>query len=243
MAALSEGIRVNELARQMGIPRSSASALVATLEGRGYIQATADGYRLAEIYRDSGWVGGGTSALLRVGQAVMGPLVAETGESAFLGIPTPALEVRYIAKKVSANPLRYDVGLEFLRPAYCTSIGQVILSGLDDAGLDEYLGTHPLTASTPRTVTDPDAIRAAIARGKSQGYVTIADSNVLGASGVAAPVRASGRIVAGLAVIAPSARFDAAREHIIEAVVRAAREITARLAQARPAGSGADECA
>ena len=39
-------------------------------------------------------------------------LVADTGESAFLGVATPSFEIRYVAKVVSANPLRYDVELD-----------------------------------------------------------------------------------------------------------------------------------
>jgi DNA-binding IclR family transcriptional regulator len=229
MATLQQGIRVNEIARQLGIPRSSASALVSTLEGRGYIQAAADGYRLAECYRDVGWVGGASATLLRASQPVMNRLVAATGESAFLGVPTSNLSIQYIAKKVSDNPLRYDVGLEFLRPAYCTSIGQVILSSLSDTEFERYLETHDLAAITPRTATDRQAIRKAVELGRKQGYVTIADSNVLGASGVAAPILSGDRVLAGLAVIAPSQRFDPAREQIIQAVVASAREISEAL--------------
>lgn len=229
LASLQHGIRVNELGRQLALPRSSTSALIATLLHKGYITEKDDGYHLASIYREFGWVGGQTTALLRIAQPVMHRLVDAIGESAFLGIPTNELEIRYIAKKVGHSPLRYDVDAEKLRPAYCTSIGQVILGGLSERELENYLESHPLQRFTPHTVTDPDTIKKAIARGRQQGYVTIADSHALGASGVAAPIKLADRIIASLAIIAPTARFEWERDKIIEGVVAATSQISQRI--------------
>jgi DNA-binding IclR family transcriptional regulator len=225
MAGRTQGLRVNEMARQLAMPKSSASSLLATLESRGYIVPGSDGYRLVEMFRTAGWAGGITSALLRTSGPVMARLVAKTGESVFLGVPTPDLSIQYIAKAVSTSELRYDVDLASPRPAYCTSIGQVILGGLDAAALDRYFETHELKRITPRTVIDQRAIRRAIRKARDEGFVTTADGHVLGASGVAAPVRAGERIVAALAAIAPSARFEAHRARIIPAVVAAAHEL------------------
>ena len=228
-AALRSGIRVNEIARRLGIPRSSASSLVSTLEGRGYLCPQADGYHLAECYRESGWVGGATARLLRVARPVMSRMVAATGESAFLGVPTAGLDVQYVEKVVSDNPLRYDGDLASPRPAYCTSIGYVILGHLDDAALDDYLATCKARRVTPRTVVDPRAIRKAVLLVRKQGYATIADSHVLGTSGAAAPVFSGDGVIAGLAVIAPTPRFDPKRASIVRAVVAAAGEVSQAL--------------
>jgi len=222
MAGRTQGVRVNEMARQLSMPKSSASSLLATLESRGYVLPGSDGYRLADMYRTAGWAGGVSAALMRVSAPVMSRLVATTGESVFLGVATPDMRIQYIAKSVSSSELRYDVDLASPRPAYCTSIGQVILSGLDAAALDRYFETHELKRITPRTVIDQRAIRRAVRKARDEGFVTIADSHVLGASGVAAPVRVGPRVVAGLAAIAPNARFDANRDRIVPAVVAAA---------------------
>src|SRR3954469_6211027 len=203
MAGRTQGLRVNEMARELSMPKSSASSLLATLESRGYIAPGSDGYRLVDMFRASGWAGGMTAALKRASGATMAKLADTTGESIFLGVPLQDLRVQYIAKAVSSNELRYDVDLASPRPAYCTSIGQVILSGLDAPALDRYFKTHELKRITPRTVIDERAIRRAVRKARDDGFVTIADSHVLGASGVAAPVRSGTRIVAGLAAIAP----------------------------------------
>jgi DNA-binding IclR family transcriptional regulator len=218
LAGVPQGVRVNQLARLLEMPKSSASALLGTLAARGYAEATGDGYRLAPGYA-GGWVGGMTGALLRCCRPIMEQLVADTGESAFLGVPTPSLEVRYIAKVVSANPLRYDVELESLRPAHATSIGQILLSSLPAQALDNYFRTHDLPE---RGALSERSVRRALVAAREQGYVTIADSHVAGTSGAAAPVSVGGSVVAGLAVIAPTARFEAARGRIGRHVAAAA---------------------
>lgn len=228
-STLRQGIGVNELGRRLNIPKSSASSLVSTLEGRGYLQADADGYRLADCYRESGWVGGNNAELLRHSRPVMQRLTLATGESCFLGVVTPSLDVQYADKVISDNPLRYDGDLSFTRPAYCTSIGWVILGGMSDAALDEYLASRELVAVTPKTVTDPSKIKRAVRESRTRGCATIADSHVLGASGAAAPIVRGGRVIAGVAVIAPTERFNRQPDQIVHAVKSAAREISQAL--------------
>lgn len=231
VSTLREGIGVNELARRLEIPNSSASALIATLQGRGYLALEADGYRLAETYREAGWVGGTQALLMRAAQPVMQRLTHATGESSFLGVLTRSNDVRYVQKAVSQHPLRYDGDLSQIRPAYCISIGTVMLAGFSDAALDAYLGSRKLLAVTPRTVTDPAALRKMIERVRKLGHARMSDSHVMGTSGVAAPVRRGERVVAGLAVMAPTHRFELQPDAIVAATVAAAQEISQVLSQ------------
>src|SRR3546814_10795032 len=70
----------------------------------------------------------------------------------------------YLEKALSPNPVRYDTDLEQTRAAYCTSIGLILLADMTDAELDDYFRVIRIEAKTPRTETDPAAIRAIIAR-------------------------------------------------------------------------------
>lgn len=236
MAVLPSGLRLTEAARRLGLPKSSTSALFATLVGRGYVEAGADGYRLAPQFRDGSWIGGDYARLVKVAKPAMTRLASATGETAFIGIMTSDWGIQYVAKVVSAQPLRYDVDLGTMRPAYCTSIGLIMLASRPEEAVAEYLGTHPIEKVTPHTITDPQTIRSAIEHVRRTGYASLADSNVLGTSGVAAPVRgASGQVIAGLAVIAPSSRFfrqedDESQGTAIRAVIDAAAEISDLLA-------------
>jgi len=232
LASLPGRVRVNEVARLLGIPKSSASSLLATLEGRGYVEQGVDGFRLSTRLHQ-GWVGGDFARLMSIARSALSRLVAQTEESAFLGVLTAEWNIRYVQKVVSDSPLRYDVELGTTRAAYCTSIGHVLLAGQSDSRLDTYLESTRFVAITPRTLTERDRIHKAVLAVRRIGYASSSDSHVLGASGIAAPVsNAAGQTIAGLAVIAPSARFAPKRAAITRLVVDAAAELSRSLAQA-----------
>jgi DNA-binding IclR family transcriptional regulator len=231
LSGLQAAVGVNELSRRLGIPKSSASMLVATLQDRGYVMATPEGILLAEEHRGAGWVGGRVAHLRRHARPVMQRLSRETGESCFLGVATRSFDIQYVDKAVSESALRYDADLALVRPAYCTSIGWVMLASLNPEQLERYFAGRTLSRLTPRTVTDEDAIRASVAETRRRGFATISDSHVLGTSGVAAPVHRQGRVVAGLAVIAPSERFSLKADANIANTVAAADELSQALAR------------
>src|SRR3546814_18126768 len=67
-------------------------------------------------------------------------------------------------------------------------------SDMTDAELDDYFRVIRIEAKTPRTETDPAAIRAIIARVRREGCVNTEDSHFLGVAGVATAIRGpSGR--------------------------------------------------
>jgi DNA-binding IclR family transcriptional regulator len=230
LSAASRPLRLSEVAPRLGIPKTSAFALLSTLVAKGYAEEHGGGYRLVERLQDRGWVGGDVANLVRVSRVVMGDLTHTTGESAFLGVMTAEREVLYLEKALSPNPVRYDTDLEQPRAAYCTSIGLVLLADMADADLDSYFQATKIEAKTPRTETDPAAIRATIARARGQKYVHTVDSHFEGVAGVAAAIRGpSERALAGLAVIGPTARFNPSLAAHAEAVKAAAERIATAL--------------
>ncbi|MEO7938766.1 MAG: IclR family transcriptional regulator [Burkholderiaceae bacterium] len=230
LTVVSGPMRLTEIARQMGMPKSSTVALVGTLCGRGYLELRGDGYVIAERYRDGDWIAGEFGLMRRAAQTIMGTLSAQTGESCFLAIAAQDWQVQYVEKAVSDNPLRYDIALPLLRPAHATSVGLVLLADQPDDVLRRYLNSERVSKLTEMTVTDPVRLLGDIIRVRAQGYATIASSSVMGASGAAAPIRGSSAAAIGaLCVIAPTARFDSARERITQHLRDAAQQIGAQL--------------
>lgn len=230
LSAASRPLRLAEVAPRLGIPKTSAFALLSTLVAKGYAEEHGGGYRLVERLQERGWVGGDVANLVRVSRAVMGELTQTTGESAFLGVLTGEREVLYLEKVLSPNPVRYDTDLEQPRAAYCTSIGLILLADMADADLEAYFEATPIEAKTPHTQTDPAAIRATIARAHARGYVHTMNSHFEGVAGVAAAIRGpSGRALAGLAVIGPTSRFNPRLRAHAQAVKAAAESIATAL--------------
>ncbi|MEJ8569919.1 IclR family transcriptional regulator [Microbaculum marinum] len=230
LSVLPSAVGVSEIARYLGVPKSSAQALLETLVDCGYAEREGAAYVLAGELRHGGWVGGEFAMLRRAARPVMVEVAEMTGESVFLGIRLPNWRIRYIDKVVSAKEVRYDGGLAHDRPAYCTSIGQLFLAAESAAGLDAYLRREPLEQITRDTQTDPEQLRRTLAQVRERGWAESRNGHVDGASGIAAPVRDSaGRPIAGLTIAAPTSRFDCSRKALIEATTRGAEEITRNL--------------
>ena len=77
------------------------------------------------------------------------------------------------------------------------------------AELDRYLKSEPLVQHTPRTITDPDRLRAVVAEIAESGFACSDDEFVLGVVGAAVPVvDKQGRLLAGLTVSIPGVRMS-----------------------------------
>ena len=220
-------LRLTDIARQMNLPKSSTFALLNTLAGRGYVDQMGDGYVISQRYRDGDWIAGEHGLMRRAAQPVMQTVAATTGESCFLAIAVHDWHVQYVEKAVSDNPLRYDIALPTVRPAHSTSVGLALLADQADDVLHRYLASGKITKLTEKTVTDPDRLWADIVRVRSVGHATVADSSVMGASGVAASIRGvTGTAIGAICVIAPTPRFDVARKAITRHVQDAALQIS-----------------
>ncbi len=233
-----EPLALKDLVSILDLPKSSAHALLRTLQARGYVERdAADRYALNESLRRSpSWIGGPEAHLAAMARPIMEQLRDELDETVFLGVRGARGDVKVIAKSVSRAPIRYDSDSPGLRPAYCTGMGRILLAFWDKKSTDAYLMRTRLRAHTPRTVTDANRLRAILAKVAADGYAVLEEEYVLGGSATAAPVfGGDGTLVAALNVGIVSARYPAARSRIIKGVVRAAGAISQRLGYRRAA--------
>lgn len=238
LARNEEPMALKDFVSLLDLPKSSAHALLRTLQSRGYVERDdADRYRLTESLRQAaGWIGGPEARLAAVAKPVMAQLRDELDETVFLGVRAAGGDVKVIAKSVSRASIRYDSDSPGLRPAYCTGMGRVLLAFWDKKSTDAYLLRTRLRPFTPRTVTSVGKLRAILGKVVADGYVVLEEEYVLGGSATAAPVFAGdGTVVAALNVGTVSARYPAAKPRIISGVVRAAATISQRLGYRRAA--------
>jgi IclR family pca regulon transcriptional regulator len=86
-------------------------------------------------------------------------------------------------------------------PAFCTSMGRVMLAALPEAAARAVLAAAPLPVRTRRTQTDPEAIMAELAAIRARGYALVDQEVELGLRSIAVPLRnARGVTVAALNV-------------------------------------------
>jgi len=208
--AENRALSLSDLARAVSLPRATVRRVLITLAHLGYVQAEARLFRLtprvlhlAVAYLTSNAV----STLLQPACDRIAQRVCESCTAAVL----EGADVVMVARALPAQLVPAGVGIGYRLPAYCSALGRVLLSGLPPAGLDGYLADVPLVALTGRTVTDPAAIRAAVAAAASDGFCFVDQEAEYGFRSVAVPLRKfDGTLVAALNIGARIERADAA---------------------------------
>lgn len=166
----------------------------------------------------------------RAALPVLRELVAESGETAHLGVLT-GKDVVYIELVDSPNPIRIFSKVGDTRPAYMTAIGKAILAQLPSDQRRERL-PETLVGSTAHTITSFDQLYRDLAEARERGYAIDRGENRDGIRGVAAPIfNFSGTVCAALSIAGPSNRLDTdERLHELgERVIRAGRRVSAVL--------------
>lgn len=225
-------VRLNELVTTLGIPKSSAYGLLATLVARGYVaKDSGDRYAIVESFRQGfGWVGGLEGFLTSIAAPIVEEIRDQLDETVFVCVRTENQDARLLVKAVSRQPIRYDASDQTLLPGYGTVMGRVLLAHQPDEVIDAYFSKTELHPFNEKSMIDEAAIRAELQKIRTDGYGTIVDEFATGGAGIAAPVRNSeGRVVAVVDVATVTARYEQRRDEMLAAVLEGAFRISARL--------------
>ncbi len=221
---------VTEIAAELGVHKSTAFRIVATLESHGMVEQNEDRgkYRLGVgLIR----LAGATTARLDVVQEarpVTRRLAADTGETVNIAVLSDQSAL-YLDQIAGASALQSHNWVGQHIPLHATSNGKVLLSDLDADELDRRVPA--LASYTPETITSRDRLRSELATILSQGYAVAVDELEIGLTAIAAPIHdAHGDVVASLSISGPTFRLDGDRvAGLVALVVDAARDISARL--------------
>jgi IclR family pca regulon transcriptional regulator len=106
-------------------------------------------------------------------------------------------DIVYIARSNVSRVMSEDLHIGSRLPAYCTSMGRVLLAYLPTEQLEEYLARVVLTAYTPRTVSSVEKLRLALRNVRRHGYALVDQEYEIGLRSLAVPVYSpSGRVIA-----------------------------------------------
>jgi IclR family pca regulon transcriptional regulator len=106
-------------------------------------------------------------------------------------------DIVYIARSTVSRVMSDDLHIGSRLPAYCTSMGRVLLAHMPAEQLEEYLSRVVLTPHTPRTVSSIEKLRLALRSVRRHGYALVDQEYEIGLRSLAVPVYSpSGRVVA-----------------------------------------------
>jgi IclR family transcriptional regulator, KDG regulon repressor len=225
-----ESLGVSELARRLDLAKSTVHRLLTTLAAEGLIEQdhATGGYRLGIVVFELGEAVRVHLDLHAAAGPVLASLREQTGESSQVGI-LDGTEVVYVDRLESSQSLRLFTETGRRVPVHCTSSGKVLLAHLADADREALLARLPLTALTPHTLADRDALRAECAKVRRRGWAEAVNEREIGVASVAAPVRdVAGTVVASVSIGAPVIRLGAPRRRELGALVAEAGEAISR---------------
>ena len=192
------------LVGRSGLPRSTAHRMATQMVALGWLDKPGGRYRIGNrLFALSGLAP--VRHTLR--EAVL-PFLQDLYEATRTTVQLGVLDGDrvLIVEKITGHrrmPMLTQVGGQI--PAYCSSLGRCILAHSDAAVVDAVLRAE-LPARTPRTLTDPDAIRHEIGVVRERGFAFDHEEGNAGVSCIGAPIFGPlGEIVAALSVTGPTA--------------------------------------
>jgi len=205
-------LTIAQLSHRTAIPRAAVRRCLYTLGKLGYV-GSEDGrtYALRPRILALGHAYLSSTPLATAVQPLLDQISDELHESSSMAV-LEGDEILYIARSSTKTRLMsIDLGLGSRLPAYCTSMGRVLLADLPQAQLDQYLGRVKLTRMTHRTVSTAAELKRVLAEVRREGYAIIDQELEIGLRSIAVPVKdAAGRCVAAINIGTQSARVSVA---------------------------------
>lgn len=234
--AADRELGVSELARRLGLGKSTVHRLLTTLAAEHLIEFNprTGRYRLGIKLYELGTV---VSSHFELHEAVamhIDELRATTGETVQVGILDGA-EVVYIERRESLRTLRHMVDLGHRNLAHCTACGKVLLAALPEADLDRLLGGGPLQQRTARSISEVERLRTDLATVRERGYAENVGESATDTASVAAPIHDdAGRVIAAISVAGPLPKMsEATRRRYATVVLGTAARISEQLGYRR----------
>lgn len=216
---------VSEVARSLGVAKSSAHRMLTTLATRGFVERNPDSarYRLGLHLYELGQLSISRSRLRQAALPIMEDLRQRTGHTIHLGVADgpdvvhlERLQSREGLNLLEAQPRRF--------PTHCSSTGKVLAAF--DPAVAEARRRASFPPITPNSVRTAEEWEAALAKIRRDGVAVNRDEIATGAMSVAAPIYdGTGRARAALSIVGRTEIMESAQPQFTRLVVEAARRL------------------
>ncbi|MGA7776667.1 MAG: IclR family transcriptional regulator [Paraburkholderia sp.] len=219
---------LTDVAAATGLTRAGARRILLTLQTLGYVEAEGRLFRLTPRILDLGFAYLTSMPFWNLAEPVMEGLSAQVHESCSAAV-LDRTEIVYVLRVPTHKIMTINLSIGSRLPAYCTSMGRVLLAALDDETLDATLNSAPLYAHTARTITDKEELKKVIAQVRRQGWAIVDQELEGGLISLSAPIRnRQGRVIAAMN-ISGNAQRNSARQMVkafLEPLQQAAQNVS-----------------
>lgn len=225
-------MNLSEVAAQVGISRAAARRALLTLAALGYVERDAARFKLTPKVLSLGYAFLSSQPFLEVADPHLKRLAENLDESSSMAVLDHD-EIVYVARIPARKIMSVALGVGARLPAYCTSMGRVLLAHLSNDSLNGVLAGLELHARTRHTVTDANDLRQRILQVREHGYAIVDQELEEGLRSIAVAVRnGRGDVIAALNVGVHASRATAAqlKSRYLPLLLETADAISAALA-------------
>ena len=227
---------LSEVAQKSGLSRAGARRILLTLQTLGYVHSDGKLFSLSPRILDLGFAYLSSMPIWGLAEPAMESLVAQVRESCSAAV-LDGTDIVYVLRVPTHKIMSISLGVGSRLPAYCTSMGRVLLSGLDEQVCKQVLESAERTQRTRHTATGVAELMDRIAIARRQGWCLVNQELEEGLVSMAAPLtNRAGHTVAALNISGQANRTSARvmQETMLQPLLTAARDISHLLAVQGP---------
>ncbi len=222
-----DGVTAADVATRTKLSRAAARRLLITLEMLGYASHSGSLYRLTTRTLRLGYSFLSSQSLPKLALPILEEVSAELHESTSLSVLEND-EIVYLARAAANRVMSVALSVGSRLPAFCTSMGRVLLAALSKEDLKAYLENLELKPLTAKTIRNKKRLLREIEKVREQGYALVDEELECGLRSIAVPVSTrSGRVVAAMNTGVHASRVDT--EELVARMLPVLREAAQRL--------------
>jgi IclR family pca regulon transcriptional regulator len=224
-------LTIAQISHRTGISRAAVRRCLHTLCALGYAEADGNQFTLQSKVLTLGYSYLSSTPLTVSTAPYLNRISRTLNESCSLAVLQED-EILYVARSATSRIMSVSLNTGSRLPAYCTSLGRVMLAQLAPEELGAYLARVKLKAYTDKTVVSATRLRTILDEVRVAGYALNDQELEEGLRSLAVPVRgASGNVLAALNVGVQASRVSAARmiEAFLPVLQEGARELSVLL--------------
>ena len=223
------------IAARTGLSRAAARRLVLTLQHLGYVRPHGREYSLSPRVLELGFGCLESLKLTDLAQPLIEQLAHRLNHSCSMAV-LDGQSIVYVLRVPVRRVMTVALGVGARLPAFCASMGRVLLSGLSEPDLKTWLGSCRPVRHTPHTVTDMRRLRHIIQAARTDGYAYVEQELELGLCSLSVPVHdRERRVIAALNASMPY-HADVSR-HALQDVLPQLRAAAHAVERALPPGT------
>ena len=202
---------VTDLARTLGLPKSTVYNHLDTLHRRGYVVKTDEKYRLACRFLELGSMTRDRRLVYRIARDEVTSLAEETGELSGLIVEEHGYGV-FLHRAKGEQAVRVDTHVGKRIHLHGAALGKAMLAFLPAERVREVVDRHGLPALTDNTITDEEHLHAELADICEAGVAFDDEERIDGLRSVAVPLRTGdGDVLGAISVAGPTSRMRGER--------------------------------